>query len=381
MREGVLSSMTFVRCKLCLIPTTRPDTAFVDGICSACINHKKRAEIDWTGRLDELVSILKASKNGTGFDCIVPSSGGKDSTYQVLRIIELGFRPLVVTASTCMLTDVGRKNIDNLARYTTTIEVTPNREVRRKLNRIGLELVGDCSLPEHWAIFSTPFRIAADLGIPTLIYGENPQAAYGSPPGAEEARVMTRRWCSEFGGFLGVRPQDLVGTEGISHADMQDYMLPSDDKLSRVTAYWLGQYEAWDTHRNLQRSAEAGMIQVLPCDANWWTGENVDCALTGLHDHAMWRKYLYGRGCAQISVDIREGRISREDALRWVAEHDGRFPHVYMGVTLIEVLEYLGWDGPNRLLDALDKHTNWSLFQRGPHRHQPIPVAECLRAA
>lgn len=369
----------FVRCKLCLIPASRPDTAFVDGVCSACINHKKRAEIDWTGRLDELVTILKASKNGTGYDCIVPSSGGKDSHYQVLRIIELGFRPLVVTASTCMLTDVGRRNIDNLARYATTIEVTPNREVRRKLNRLGLELVGDVSLPEHWAIFSIPFRIAADLGIPTLIYGECPQEAYGGPIGTEVAREMTRRWTMEFGGYLGLRPQDMVGQDGITEADMRDYMLPSDDKLSKVTAYWLGQFEAWDTHRNLTRAAAAGMEQPLPCYANWWPGENVDCALTGIHDHFMFRKYGYGRGCAQISVDIRAGAIDREWGLGWVREHDGKFPSKYMGVHWSAAIAHIGASYEDFSV-ALAKHTNQELFL-GPMHAEPVLKAECLPAA
>src|SRR5688572_11598404 len=130
--------MTLVRCRTCLMPTTRPDTAFIDGECSACVNYKNRPNIDWNAREGELVRILEASKSGTGYHCVVPSSGGKDSFYQTLKVIELGFRPLVVTASTCMLTEVGRKNIDTLARYATTIEVTPNRAVRKKLNRIGL---------------------------------------------------------------------------------------------------------------------------------------------------------------------------------------------------------------------------------------------------
>lgn len=363
--------MILTRCRTCLMPTTRPDTAFIDGECSACVNFKNRPTIDWKAREGELIRILEGSKNGTGYDCIVPSSGGKDSCYQVLKVIELGFRPLVVTASTCMLTDVGRKNIDNLARYATTIEVTPNREVRAKLNRLGLELVGDISLPEHWAIFSIPFRIAADLGIPTLMYGECPQREYGSPVGAEEARTMTRRWVSEFGGFLGMRPQDMIGTEGITAADVKDYLLPSDEKLSKVTAYWLGQYEAWSSHRNLEVAGDAGMLQPLPCEANWWRGENVDCALTGLHDHAMWRKYRYGRGCAQISVDVRMGKIDRATAEAWVECHDGLFPDPYCGVWLSEILDYLGMTEAD-LMATLDKHTNWDIISRED---------VCLRAA
>jgi predicted PP-loop superfamily ATPase len=119
------------RCRLCVIPDTRPDTAFVDGVCSACISHAKREAVDWRARRDELRELLSRHRNPDGFDCIVPSSGGKDSTYQVLTLLELGAHPLVVTATTCMLTPLGRKNIDNLARYATTVEVTPNRRCAR----------------------------------------------------------------------------------------------------------------------------------------------------------------------------------------------------------------------------------------------------------
>jgi hypothetical protein len=83
---------------------------------------------------------------------------------------------------------VGRANIDNLARYARTIEVVPNMTVRAKLNRLGLELVGDISWPEHAAIFSTPFHVARDTGHTLLMYGENPQDQYGGPLGSEAAR-------------------------------------------------------------------------------------------------------------------------------------------------------------------------------------------------
>jgi tRNA(Ile)-lysidine synthase TilS/MesJ len=46
------------------------------------------------------------------FDCIVPVSGGKDSTFQVIRVLQLGLNPLCVTSSTCDLSDIGRENID-----------------------------------------------------------------------------------------------------------------------------------------------------------------------------------------------------------------------------------------------------------------------------
>lgn len=372
------------RCKTCLIPDTKPDTAFVDGECSACIAHRSRQEIDWTARQSDLLRILETMpRNGSGYDCIVPSSGGKDSTFQVLTLIELGVRPLVVTASTCYLTEVGRKNIDNLKRFATTIEVSPNTEVRAKLCRLGLEMVGDVSLPEHMSIFSTPFRIAADLGVGTIWYGECPQAHYGSPPGHEEARTMTRRWTMEFGGYLNARTDDFVGVDGITAADMKDYALPTDDKLSTVTAYWLGQYLPWSSRHNAEIAKAAGMLQELPSPANWWIGENQDSALTGLHDFCMFAKYGYGRGCAQISVDIRDGLISRERALEWVRTQDGVFPWTYMGVPIERVLSWLGMTDAD-LNAALTSHCNWDLFAEEHERKPRDPILKefaCSQAA
>lgn len=356
------------RCRLCVLPNSRPDTPFVDGICAACISYAARPKIDWESREYKLCDLLeRLGENGSGYDCIVPSSGGKDSHYQVLKIKEMGWRPLVVTASTCHLTATGRANIDNLARYATTIEVTPNRTVRAKLNKLGLELVGDPSWPEHVSIFTTPFRVAADQGIPLIFYGENPQNQYGGPTGSEEAKQLTRRWRSEFGGFLGLRPADMIGKLDISERDMADYEMPDPDDIGKlqqpIEAHFLGQYLPWDSHENAKVAFAAGMKQVLPSDANYWRHENLDNAQTGLHDYLMYRKYGYGRGCAQISVDVRAGRITREEALAWVHEHDGIFPKRYADVPMPTVLQRIGVT-PTQLDKIMDSFTNWDLFRR-----------------
>ena len=322
------------RCTCCLYPDTKPDLWFdSDGVCSACLAFDKRKKTDWKERESDLLRILETSpKNGSGYDIIVPSSGGKDSTWQVLKLIDLGVKPLIVTATTCHLTSVGRKNIDNLARYATTIEITSNRTQRARLNRLGLEMVGDISWPEHVSIFTTPFRVANDFGIPLIFFGECPQEAYGGPPGTDEAREMTRRWTQEFGGFLGLRPSDLG-------EDMSDYEMPD---IKNVTAYFLGQFYEWDSQRNWERAVSAGMISVLPTPRNWWPGENLDNAQTGLHDWLMQKKYGYGRAAAQISVDIRMERVSRATALKEVERREALYPEEYMGISIDDILEPLG---------------------------------------
>jgi hypothetical protein len=345
------------------MPDTRPDHVFEGGVCPACLNREPK--IDWAEREQQLVQLLDRHHG----EVLVPSSGGKDSTYQVLKLIEMGAHPTIVTATTCHLTDIGRKNIDNLSRYATTIEVSPNKTIRAKLNRLGLELVGDISWPEHVAIFSTPFNVSVELNIPLIMYGENPQHQYGGPKGSEEARIMTARWIQEFGGFLGLRPDDFEGKEGITERDMDDYRLPAKF-LEKTEAHWLGQYERWDSRRNAKVAADAGMIQILPTRANWWKSENQDNSMTGLHDHLMYRKYGYGRGCTQISVDVREGIVDRDAALRWVHEYDGEFPFEYMGVGIDQILDRIGLSEEG-LADILQQFTNEELFE-GDKNLRPI---------
>jgi N-acetyl sugar amidotransferase len=348
-----------IRCKECVMPLTRPDTPSVDGICQACLNYKRRPEVDWHQRGIQLAELLDRFHG----ECIVPSSGGKDSTYQAIKLKAMGAHVTAVTARTCHLTAIGRANIDNLARHVKTIEVTPDMTVRAKLNRLGMEMVGDISWPEHVAIFTTPFNVAAAMNIPLIMYGENPQDQYGGPMGSERAAQMTARWRSEFGGFLGLRPSDMATMT--SKKSMRDYELSEDAEYAignrLIQAHFLGAYIPWDSHHNAEVAAEAGMIQVPPSIANWWPHENLDNAQTGIHDHQMYRKYGYGRGCAQISVDVRTGIISRERALEWVNRWDGAFPHKYMGIDKAEILSRIGMT-EKRMWELLDQFTNKDLF-------------------
>ena len=360
-----------VRCHRCLIPASRPDTAFEGGVCSACLAHERRPMIDWEERERMLLQLLDKFHG----EVLVPSSGGKDSTYQAMTLKRLGANVTCVTATTCHLTPIGRRNIDNLARHCTTIEVTPNRTVRAKLNRLGLEMVGDISWPEHVAIFSIPWRMAVDINKPLIMYGENPQNQYGGPPGTQEAREMTLRWRSEFGGFLGLRPSDMV--EMTSEHSMRDYEPPSakDLEVMGVEAHFLGQYLPWDSHHNAVIARGSGMEIPWqpPCTANWWRHENLDNAQTGIHDHMMWRKYGFGRAAAQLSVDIRDGRITRDQAVSMFHQFDGQFPEVYAGVTIVEVLDRIEMTRAN-LDRIMDQFTNWHIMRRVEGRASAIPI-------
>ena len=235
-------------CRRCVMPEPKPDILFSpQGVCSACLHYEQRAEVDWDARRVELDEILDRyrCRDGSNYDCIVPVSGGKDSTYQTIRMLELGLNPLCVTATTDHLSDIGRRNLENLERLGVDhIEVTPNPVVRRRINRLALTQVGDISWPEHVAIFTIPVRVAVQTGVPLIVWGENSQNEYGGPAAAANDSVLTRRWLEEFGGLLGLRVSDLLEQPGIEPRHLIQYTYPTDEQLASVgvTGLFLGHY-------------------------------------------------------------------------------------------------------------------------------------------
>lgn len=355
-------------CRRCVMPSTKPDLKIdAEGVCSACRHYERRKTVDWDARLAEMKKLLAEyrSSDGSRNDCIIPVSGGKDSTYQVIRMLEMGMNPLCVTATTDHLTDIGRYNIENIKRLGVDyIEVTPNPVVRRRINRLALRQVGDISWPEHVAIFTIPIRVAVQHRIPLIVWGENSQDEYGGPATAANDRTLTRRWLEEFGGLLGLRVSDLVGQEGIEQRNLVHYAYPSDEELRSVgvTGIFLGYFMPWDGMQNFLISQAHGFRsypQVV--EGSMVCYENLDNAQTGIHDYFKFLKYGFGRATDLACMQVRRGRLSRADAIRIVQMHDGRYPNEYLGVKLGEILSAIGMDKAE--FDRIcDRFTNKKLF-------------------
>jgi N-acetyl sugar amidotransferase len=357
-------------CKKCVMPSTKPDL-FLDeeGVCNACRSYEARRDIDWDARRAELEVILEKYRNndGTNWDCVVPVSGGKDSTFQVIQMLQLGMNPLCVTASTCDLTEIGRKNIENIKRLGVDyIEISPNPRVRAKLNKIGLLQVGDISWPEHVGIFTIPVRAAAQFAVPLIVWGENSQNEYGGPAAAAESNVLDRRWLEEFGGLLGLRVADLIGYDGLQRKDLIPYFYPDDIELSRVkvTGLFLGHYLPWDGLSNTLIAQAYGFSVpsqiTLGSMVNY---ENIDNHQVGIHEYFKYLKFGFGRATDHACMHIRRGRISRHMALEIVKNTDGKFPWEYLGKSLEETLRPLDIT-VEEFIKVCDRFTNKKIFKR-----------------
>lgn len=356
-------------CVRCVMPHTKPDLHIdEEGVCNACRSYEKRKEVDWDQRKSELLMLLeKYRQHGSNWDCIVPVSGGKDSTYQVIRMLQLGLNPLCVTSTTCDLSEIGRRNIENLQRLGVDhVEFSPNPLVRAKLNRIGLTEVGDISWPEHVGIFTIPVRAAVQYNVPLIVWGENSQNEYGGPAAATENNTLTRRWLEEFGGLLGLRVSDLSETYGIEQRHLLPYQYPSDEELQRVgvTGLFLGHYLPWDGLSNALIAQANGFVTYEePVEGSMVNYENLDNHQTGIHDYFKYLKFGFSRATDIACLHVRRGRITRQDAIEIVKARDGKFPWSYLGKPLAEILEPLGMT-TDEFIKICDRFTNKKIFKR-----------------
>ena len=352
------------------MPATKPDL-FIDaeGVCSACRNYEARAEVDWDARLAELKTITDRyrSSDGSSYDCLVPVSGGKDSTFQVVKMLELGLNPLCVTATTDELSEIGRRNIENLKRLgVDCLEFSTNPVVRRKINRLALEQVGDISWPEHLTIFTIPVRIAVQMRIPLIVWGENSQNEYGGPAAAAQNNTLTRRWLEEFGGLLGLRVSDLIGQADIEARDLISYTYPTDEQLASVgvTGIFLGYYLPWDGFKNaLVAQAHGFETYYTTVEGSMVNYENLDNVHMGIHDYFKFLKFGFGRATDLACMHVRRGRLTRAEAIEIVKKHDGKFPNTYLGYPLENTLREIGMS-TEEFQRICDRFTNKKLFLR-----------------
>ena len=354
-------------CNRCIMPSTRPDIEIDDhGTCNACRAFELRKNIDWEKRKLELINLTKKFKTGNYWDCIVPVSGGKDSTYQTLKVLELDLKPLCVLSSTCQLSEIGRKNIENLKSLgVDLLEFSPNPNIRKKLNYIGLSVVGDIAWPEHVGIFTIPVNIAIKFKIPLIIWGENSQNEYGGPEEAQNSNILDRRWLEEFGGLIGLRVSDLTDIYEFKKKDLIPYFYPEADILEKnnITGIFLGHYLPWNSMENAVVAKENGFSYFYDdVEGSYFKYENLDNLQHGIHDYFKFLKFGFGRATDQLCISIRRGIIKRSHAINLVKKIEGKFPWSYLGVNLEDILNYIGMTF-DEFENIADQFTNYKLFK------------------
>jgi hypothetical protein len=182
---------------------------------------------------------------------------------------------------------------------------------------------------------------------------------------AAGSNLLTRRWLEEFGGLLGLRVADLAGQDGIEPRHLIQYAYPSDQELAAVgvTGIFLGHYLPWDGMANALIAQARGFTTYhTAVEGSLVNYENLDNVQTGIHDYFKFLKYGFGRATDLACMQVRRGRLSRADAVRLVKLRDGRFPWVYLGTPLQDVLRDIEVT-LDEYVQICDRFTNKKLFR------------------
>lgn len=322
-------------CSKCVIPETVDTITFDEkGVCSVCKQIEfKEEKIDWRERRKQLDELVASYKNKGLYDCILPFSGGKDSTFQlwyvvkklklkplVVRFNHWGYRPLVEESNTRTFKILG---VD-------TFEFKPNWHVVRELMLESLKRRGDFCWHCHTGIYAGVMQIALRFEVPLIIWGES-LAEYHSWYTYEEMEEVDEK---RFNRAMnqGITSDDMYEfLQGrVSKRDLWMFTYPPRKELMRINcrAICLGNYIKWDTKSQVEIiKRELGWsgqrVEGVPPEYDY---EKIECWFQGARDYAKFVKRGYARTNHLASIDIRNNRVTREHGLEITQQNDGKRP-------------------------------------------------------
>tara|TARA_Y100000389_G_C17468010_1_gene527496 strand:- start:2943 stop:4124 length:1182 start_codon:yes stop_codon:yes gene_type:complete len=322
-------------CSKCVNSNQRPRITFDDrGVCSACnFAEFKNNQINWDLRKKELSNLCnKHRKNDGSFDCLVPSSGGKDSGIVAHMLkYEFNMNPLTITWAPHLYTDIGFQNhqahihTGNLA----NILVTPPGDVHRKLTKLSFEILGDPFLPFIFGQNNVPLQMADRYNIPLIFYGENSEVEYGGS--MADAYKPTKDWKFKDKNIhmSGLPPEKFLDY-GISNKDIYQYFPPEEERLNKLNLeiHFMGYYHKWNPQENYYYCVENTGFKANPVrsEGTYSKYASLDDKLDGFHYYLMFIKFGFGRTTSDAAHEVRDGNITRDEAVSLVARFDGEFP-------------------------------------------------------
>ena len=172
------------RCTKCILPEDYPGIRFnSEGICNFCIENKRHNN-KCLGA-EKLIDLINSQKSDSNYDCVVPLSGGKDSTYILYYIArKLKMNPIAVNYNSGFQSEIARENIENACKElgVKLLVRTSKENIQKMLIKQALLIseitgafvsrtCGNCEV----LLRSIPLNVAREYKIPFILWGSSPQ--------------------------------------------------------------------------------------------------------------------------------------------------------------------------------------------------------------
>jgi len=352
------------------MPSTRPRISFnEEGTCNGCLNAKQKDAIDWDGRRKEFEQLIEENRPAASqYDCIVPWSGGKDSSAIAWRLKhDYGLNPLLVTFSPMLPTKIGVSNREALLRAGFDhLLIRPNQQVARHLAQRFFRERGNPKIAWDAGINATPMQIATRFEIPLIFYAEHGESEYGGRVLSEEHRKL--RDVEEFLEHqVGDDPMNWID-DVVEERDLAPMLYPDPEDVQRigVKALYFAYFHRWDIYDNyklIDASIDFTTTASGRTDGTFTNYDSLDDKIDNLYYYMQFIKFGFGRATRDASRMIQLGHITREQGLSYVRQYDDEFPHTSIG----SVLDYLELDREklDKLIDMHRNHEIWEMTGNG----------------
>ena len=323
------------RCTKCLLPETMPFITFdSDGVCNYCRNYKLR---NTPKPKEELFELVKPYRRKREPDCLVPFSGGRDSSYSLHLIVnELKMTPITYTYDWGMVTDLGRRNISRMCSKLGVENIIVAADISKKRKNIRKNLIAWLKSP-HLGMISILtagdkhfFRhietVKKQTGIDLNLWGTNPlelthfKAGFlGIKPDFEEDRVYMTGFHKQLR-YQYLRFKAMLNSPGYFNSSIWDTLSGEYYRsfLKKKDYFHVYDYWRWDEKKIDETLSEYDWELAPDTNTTWRIGDGTAAfynyiyyTVTGFTEHDTFR-----------SNQIREGQITREEALELVKDEN-----------------------------------------------------------
>ena len=330
-------------CKKCLQPNTRPGIFFDEyGICGACLWEDEKLKINWENRHQEFKQIIKNAKSKkSNYDCAIGVSGGKDSTTQAIIAKENGLNCLLVNSEPNNITEIGRKNIENLKNLGfDVISIRTNPKTLKKLMKYDFYTNLNPVKITEFSLWASTYIIAEKFDIPLIIQGENPGLTLGTRltgVGTNDNSLNANKLQTLSSGWERY-------LEEVNENDL--FLFKYDSEILEkkgIRGIWLNYYfKDWSNYNSLKTALKNGFSirdeSIKPEDIGTYVKEGsmpgryfqLDTDMTQVNQLLKFIKFGFGQCMDHVCYDIREELISRKKGIELVRKYDGKCSMKYI---------------------------------------------------
>lgn len=328
-------SHTLRRCTKCILPVTMPFISFDElGICNYCNHYKIRNK---PKPMSDLIQLLDPYRRAGKSDCIVPFSGGRDSSYALHLIVkELGMNPIAYTYDWGMVTDLGRRNISRMCGELGVENIVVAANISRKRRNIAMNLRAWLKSPDlgmlglltagdkHFFRYIEDVKIQTDISL--NLWGVNPlevthfkSGFMGVEPNFDDTQVY-RSGIAEQWSYHRRRFSRMTNSPGYFNSSLWDTLSGEYWRSVRrkIDYFHVYDYWRWDENQINETLMTYEWEKAPDTQTTWRIGDGT----AGLYNYIYYTVAGFSEHDTFRSNQIREGELDRKTALELVEEEN-----------------------------------------------------------